>query len=346
MNKKLMFFTFLFLILALCSFSLELNNGRIKLVLHKNSGRFSIYYLSDPEKRKYTSFFLDQDVRTSLLSVVANNKIYRLGESGSFKEKIEETAEGARFVWESQQLEITEEFTFVTSSGANQADGVLISLSLKNITDSSINVGVRYLFDTYLGESHNHHFETNLHDNMKNETVIEKDSMITYWLSRNIKDENVGLQMVTSGGNSTKPDKIIFANWKRLNETTWTYLSSDSRDFSSRPYSINDSAVCHYYNPVSLGSGKQRKISLLLGNMKEEGFATDETLPFDDEIFTLEPDEELQNQIKSDINVLESLLLMINKKIKSGDAVTDKDIAIMEEILDEIKTRIKNYEDE
>ncbi|MBN2444628.1 MAG: hypothetical protein JXJ04_24945 [Spirochaetales bacterium] len=344
MQKKQLFLSVLFLLLAFTSFSLELNDGNIKLILHKNIGRFSVYYLTDPVKKKYTSFFLDQDVRTSVLSIVIDNKIYRLGESGSFKEKIEEKEHGARFTWESGQLEISQDFTFITSSGAKETDGILITLSIKNISEKSLKVGVRYLFDTYLGESHNHHFRTNNIDNVTNETVITKENMINYWISQNIKEENVGLQVAI--GNSTKPDKIIFANWKRLNETTWTYLSSESRDFSSRPYSINDSAVAHYYDPATIESGRTRKITLLLGNINEKGYENAEsTFEEDADIFS-GSGKELVDRIKSDIVVLDNLLLMINKKIESGNPVSDKDISIMEQIMEEIKVHMKNYENE
>lgn len=340
-GKSFVLAVLIFILCTVFCFSLELNNGRIKLVLHKNIGRFSLYYLSDQEEQRYTSFFLDQDVRTSVISIVIDNKIYRLGESGYFKETIEETSNGARFFWESRQLEITEDFAFLSSSGSGETDGVMITLSLKNILEKPLKVGVRYLFDTYLGESHNHHFKTNIQDNVTNETVIEKKNMISYWVSQDSNTEDVGLQVVTGSSQISKPDKIILANWKRLNETSWTYLSSGSRDFSARPYSINDSAVCHYYNPTSLAGGKTKKIMLMIMNVSKnaQDAITDSTFAAF-EAFDEVPGEDIQ----SDILVLENLLLMINTKINSGEIITDKDIIIMEKIIEEIKIRLEAYE--
>ena len=346
MKKRLILFV-LFLLLSFLCYSLEVINGNIRLVLHENLGRFSVYILEDPTKRKYTSFFLDQDVRTSVISVVVDNKIYRLGESGSFKETAEETSTGAKFTWESRQLEITEEFTFASSSGSGKTDSIFITLTLKNISGNPIKLGVRYLFDTYLGESHNHHFKTDVLDNMINETVIEKKSMVNYWISQNIKKEKTGLQVITGISGVTAPDRIIFANWKRLNESTWTYISSDTRDFSSRPYSINDSAVCHYYDPVVVESGNTRKIILMMGNMNEQGYQDSDAILEDTYTAIItSADGSLPDRIKSDITVLENLLVMINKKIEAGELITDKDISIMEQIIEEIKAHVENYQTE
>lgn len=347
MNKRVLFCIVFFFLSTLCCHGLEVFNGNIRLVLHENLGRFSVYYLDDPAKRKYTSFFLDQDVRTSVISVVVDNKIYRLGESASFKETIEDTLNGVQFVWESRQLKITEEFSFMSSSGSGTTDSVRITLTLKNVSGNPVKLGVRYLFDTYLGESHNHHFKTDILENMVNETVIHKESMIKYWISQNIKKENTGLQVITGVSSVTAPDKIVFANWKRLNDTTWTYLSSDTRDFSSRPYSINDSAACHYYDPISVESGKTRKIILIMGNVNEQGYKGSDSI-LEDAYTTLvtNSDGSLLESIKSDITVLENLLIMINKKIESGELITDSDISIIEQIIEEIKIHVENYQNE
>jgi hypothetical protein len=172
--KRFLFFVMFLLLCSLLVYSLDINNGRIRLVLHKNMGRFSLYYLSDPEKKKYTSFLLDQDVRTSTLSIVVNNKVYRLGDTGSFKEKIEETSKGARFIWNSKQLEIIEDFIFTTSSNISETDGVTVTLTIANVSNEELEVGARYLFDTYLGESKNYHFKTNNTEKIENETIIER----------------------------------------------------------------------------------------------------------------------------------------------------------------------------
>jgi hypothetical protein len=352
----------LIVLLVCCTFlcfSLDLHNGRIRLVLHKNMGRFSLYYLSNPEKKKYTSFLLDQDVRTTTLSIVVNNKVYRLGDTGSFKEKIEETSVGARFIWKSKQLEIIEDFVFTTSSNVSETDGITVTLTIANISDAELEVGVRYLFDTYLGESKNYHFKTNTIEKIENETMFEKKNMIQYWISPLPKsDPPVGFQVVTGGSGITQPDKIIFANWKRLNDTPWTYSESSSRNFNLRPYSINDSAVCHYYYPKKLSPGSRMRITILMLNYNESSTAyfaetqekdvkeiLEEASSTSSSPTTIEKTEDtitsssLSDQIIADIDTLEFLLKMIDERIKTKD-ISDKDLSTMEKILFEIKEHI------
>ncbi|MBN1696086.1 MAG: hypothetical protein JW881_01120 [Spirochaetales bacterium] len=368
--------SFFALILLLCTtlcFTLEINNGRIRLVLHKNLGRFSMYYLSNPEKKKYTSFLLDQDIRTSTLSVAVDNNVFRLGDTGSFKEKIEETSIGARFIWNSKQLEIIEDFVFTKTPSASETNGVIITLTIANISNKELTVGARYVFDTFLGESSNHHFRTDKHDNISNEIIVEKDRMIRYWVSPLPKsDPFVGLQVSTNGGGVTIPDKIIFANWKRLNDTPWTYDESAGRNFNLRPYSINDSAVCHYYYPKTLEAGSRMRIVIAMHNYDESSASvteepdeqevkdileevaatptpapagkgeTDATptpvMPVETADESSKP-ETVNDQIIADIHTLEYLLKMIDDRIKTKE-ITDKDLSTMEKILFEIKDHI------
>ena len=65
----------------------------------------------------YVPLLAAQDPRTTMLSIVVGNKIYRMGESSEFSEKAERVPGGARFVWKSSFLQVTETFTFIPSAG-------------------------------------------------------------------------------------------------------------------------------------------------------------------------------------------------------------------------------------
>ena len=58
----------------------------------------------------------------------------------------------------------------------------------------------------------------------------------------------------------TSPDKVIFSNWKRLDESGWTLNVKDGRNFNLLPYSINDSAVSHYYEPIRIPQGGKPQV--------------------------------------------------------------------------------------
>jgi hypothetical protein len=68
----------------------------MKLIIHENTGRFSLYYLEDVRKNLYTPLFLVQDPRTSVLSILVNNKVYRMGEAAEFVQTVEQTVQGGQ----------------------------------------------------------------------------------------------------------------------------------------------------------------------------------------------------------------------------------------------------------
>jgi hypothetical protein len=342
--KKIIILLILFFI-CFPVFSLELSEGLVKLVLHENIGRFSLYYLKDFQNNTYLPLFFDQDPRTSVLTVVLDNRIYRLGETSTFDEVLEETNNGARFVWTSTTLIITQDFSFISSNNTSLADGIKIKISIKNITNRTVEAGLRFLIDTYLGEDISRHFVTNNSTNIKFENTYLKTNMCDYIISPESDETNSnGLQLITSGSGATVPDSVIIANWSRLNDSSWYYETSSTRNFNLMPYSINDSAVALYYDPVSISPSGTKEITILLGNANPEGFnALNETST--KEIADLLNETRETNNItnvllaaQADLITLENLITQIDNKLKSGN-ITDSDLLIIEQIISELKKK-------
>lgn len=338
-------FFLLLIFISFPVFSLEISEGLVKLVLHENIGRFSLYYLTDFQNNTYLPLFFDKDPRTSVLTIVSDNRIYRLGESSSFDEVLEETNNGARFIWTSTNLIITEDFSFISSNNTTLADGIKIKLTIKNITNRSIEAGIRFLIDTYLGEDISNHFKTSNSSDIKFENTYLKNNMIDYVISPATEDTSPdGLQIISNGSGATVPDSLIIANWSRLNDSSWYYETSSARNFNLMPYSINDSAVALYYEPTSISPSESREIIILLGNANPNGFnAMSETST--KEIADLLNESRETNSItnellaaQADLITLENLIKQINNKLDSGN-VTDSDILIIEQIISELKKK-------
>ena len=87
-----------------------------------------------------------------------------------------------------------------------------------------------------------------------------------FWVSPLVGDpQDFGLMVMCSGAGITVPDKIVFANWKRLSDASWIYDASTSRNFSMLPYSVNDSAACEYFDPRPLPRGAESTITMAHG---------------------------------------------------------------------------------
>ncbi|MCD6122573.1 MAG: hypothetical protein J7K04_12115 [Spirochaetales bacterium] len=342
--------TVLFLIAGSFAFGLEVRDGRIKLVLHEGTGRFSLYYLSDFKEKKYIPFFADQDPRTSVISLLIDNKIYKLGEASSFQESSAKTNNGAQFVWKSPQFEISEIFTPVSSNEAPLANGVKIEIDIKNLSEQSFSVGLRFLLDTYLGEDSYIHFKTDRVNQIVKEQTITRANMVKYWVSpKQGNADQFGLECITTGKGITVPDSIVFANWKRLNDSSWSYKTSVSRNFSLLPYSINDSAVAQYYNPENLSKNMTRKIVIVLGKYDAKGYdisSNQNKTNLNSLLKKAVSGEGISDKYLSaqaDLSTVNKLLVQIDDALKSYETISNDKVEFIEEILNGLKEKSKKY---
>lgn len=248
MNRRIL------LILALLSahssvFALETQTGDFKLEIFESQGRFAVYALGggSPE-----ALFVAQDPATSYLSLLLDNRIYRLGDSFEFRQSAEVDNSGGRIVWTSPRMSIT------ASIDISHATYAAVDILLENTSETELDVGLRLLLDTYLGEDAVHFVLPT--GEVTNERDIEES---VAWVQSGSPDGN-SLYLLFSSFRATPPDRIILANWKRLDDTSWTYTVNTNRNFSVIPYSINDSAVAAYYDPTAIASGEARSIRLIL----------------------------------------------------------------------------------
>jgi hypothetical protein len=353
---------------AVVSGALEVQSGRVRLVLHEGSGRYSLYVLAPDESGKYIPLFVDRDPRTSWLAVVVGGRIFKLGEGGEFRETAERTPGGARFEWQSKTLRINQEFTFVTSIDAVSAGAVRIELTLTNLGAAPVSVGVRDCLDTYLGENQQAHFAMHPGGDVTAEATVTREKMIRSWVSAGKQAQGVALQRITSGAGITSPDRIVFANWKRLNEVSWTYDTSIGRSFNLLPYSINDSAVCQNYEPLTLPPGATRRIISILGNYSAAGYDNgvdsagppgalsipdkggEAVVPSGETQAgagsaqpTAESFNESINRLRSTVQGLNDLLLKIDRLLSSGQPLTKEEIQLIEQALSDIQSRSAPY---
>jgi hypothetical protein len=252
--------------------ALEVSNGQVKLTLHEGIGRFSVAGLARSSGGSYTPLLVAQDPRTSMVSLLVADRVIRLGESSDFRETAEKTTTGARFTWTSKQLVVTETFSFIGEPGADSASGVRVDLEVKNVSTRDVTVGVRYLFDTWLGEASAVHFRTDTVSGLTREMTVSGADRPAYWVSPLADDpDGFGFQCMLSGEGVTVPDRIVFANWKRLSDAPWSYTTSATRTFSQAPYSLNDSAVGQYYDAQPLARAATITVTLALGRASPSG---------------------------------------------------------------------------
>ncbi|MBP7264755.1 MAG: hypothetical protein KBB32_11295 [Spirochaetia bacterium] len=340
-------------LLLLCgsAFALDFQSGSIRLSVDEKTGRFSVYQLA--EDQRWAPLLYDQETRTSYASLSVDGKVYRLGESGDFRVSLlSKTADGCVIEHRSKELVVRQTFTLAKSG--DSAYGVAIAYELENVGGTARVVGLRVLLDTWLGEKSGPHF-TNKNGPVANETLLEADSGLEYVKSAS---GPTSLSILLSAPASV-PDTTLLANWKRLNDASWSFDSYATRNFTLLPYSINDSAVALYYNPETLAPKAKRNISLFLSTADPEaaailagaadgattdaaaGSATEPTTQATDTA-TAAPSE-LSSSVMTELLSARALLARINEAIAAGGTLSDEELAAIRELLARLEERAAGY---
>jgi len=344
-------FSILFCVMGVVPLSaLDTADGRIRLTLHEGMGRFSISCQTRGSTGTFVPFLAAQDPRTTTLSIVVGNHVYRMGESSDFSESAEKTSAGARFVWKSSFLQVTETFTFVSSATSSLTNGVRIDLTLKNLSEQELSVGIRYLFDTYLGESSFVHFKTDSLSQLTHELTLTAADKPQYWESPLAGDsDDFGFEVMASGQGITTPDRIVFANWKRLSDSSWSYDTSAVRNFSQLPYSVNDSAVSQYYDPRAIPRAGESTITLVMGLYTKEGFSgasattQDFSTAVQQSLQVAKSAPDLGGAARADLTTVNQLLAKIDALVAAGGTISPDDLTLLQNALKDLDSRATQY---
>ncbi|MFO7849382.1 MAG: hypothetical protein R6V67_05425 [Spirochaetia bacterium] len=344
--------------------ALTLEEWRLRLELHEKSGRFSLFYLSDTEKDGYTPLFFERDPRTSSIGFLIDERVVIPGPSSGFDQSLERTTDGARFTWTSSELRITEDFRFIKSRQSGPADGVEIEVIVENKKGSALEAGLHFLLDTNLAEDGSTHFTISAGKNITGETEFTSPAaMPEYWLSPGDLEDSEGLQVMLKGPGITTPDRVVFANWKRLSDDLWDMETGSGRSFNLPPYSINDSAAAHFYDAARLSPGSSKKVSMALGAASgasfsiskdpSEAVSEDQKTGSDREEDTSlrsirktvsDAAEEKENPIEEDLMVINDILSNIDSLLSSPEEMSEEKIDLLEEALSTLEER-KNTHD-
>jgi len=251
--RPVFFFLFLFLVLRLGAN--ETKDGYIRMLINEKTGRFSLSFLTDPEKSTYSDLIY-RDGKTSFFDISIDGIPYRLGESRFFTTLTDRENDEPVVKYSSEYITVKTSFTPVKTVSSPNANGIRITIQIINTGEEEPEVGLRLIIDTALGEGRkNIPFIT---DNLsiKKEKIIESSSDEKYWISRGKDTSLMGSIADPLDDNAVKPDFLHFANWKKLSDVPWKAPYHEGRSFNKLPYSVGDSAVAYYWNPVVLEMGK------------------------------------------------------------------------------------------
>ena len=323
------------LLVSFSAIAAEYNDGAIRLVLDEGTGRFSIYSLRhEGSRRRPLALFVDQDPRTSFLSVMINDRSYKMGDSSAFRVRLGGSERNPSLIFESSFMLVIQEFSFVRSPDSTETNGVSVKLTLENRGDRQVSAGARFLLDTNLGEG-SFPFATNLRT-ISGEAVLTAAEGDNWWIDRNDK---VSLTGSLFTGSPEDPDNVHFANWKKLSEVSWKAPYQPGRNFNFPPFSVGDAAVCYYYEPRPLSRGEKRSLGFTLLLNSEKGFGSAQVFSAGEVIRNLTAtDVDRLGTREQDLAAIRELMMRIDSLIASGTA-TAEELAAIELALNSLRAK-------
>ena len=313
-------------IVAVSATALTISNDNLELRLFEKSGRFSLYAIQSGGSKK--PLLVEGDPRTTVLAVVAGNRVYRMGDSFEFRQALSGEGNSASFTWQSPSLTVIQSFTL-------QGASLAIDIKMENTSEQDLRIGVRYLFDTHLGEKGEHFIVDTL-------PVRNEADYLSNIPSAIVSSDGNDTQLVisTAGSGVTRPDRIVLANWKRLSDAPWSFEVNQRRDFNNLPYSINDSAVALYYEPQVVPRNDARSVSI---RMKYED--PSQVVPLSGEGGpAVRPSEEtikLREDLTAEMIKIDSLIIQIDALLNAGTTPTQATIDGITNSLNDLENRKK-----
>ena len=242
----------------------KVTDGFIRLVLNEKQGSFSLSYVPNAYASLYEALFVSRNPRSSYLTLSLNGRIHRLGVSNIFSSKIERLDGDPALVFESPALKVIQSFSPIKTGNSKNANGMKITINISNISEHDVLAGIKFLIDTELGERKGMAPFITENKSITSEALIDSSSGERYWMS---KGEIVSLMGSITNPldlDAKVPDFIHFANWKRLDDVPWKLQYIEGRSFNYFPYSINDSAVCYFFEPAEIHAGNSVSYTVLL----------------------------------------------------------------------------------
>lgn len=338
--KRLIIFVLLACSVVSMLSALEIKEGRMRIVVDERNGRMAFYYLADMTRNQYVPLLYDQESRTSYPTLVIDQRGYKLGESGDFRITVSRQPSGAQIEYRSAFCVVRQRISFVSSSSSSLADGVSIQFDIENVSERDYSVGLRYLLDTWLGERSGRHFTSPVAGTMQGESLLSGDFKEGWVLSTG----DTGTLAVLLDSPSTRPDRVLFANWKRINDAPWIFETNTTRGFTLLPYSINDSALALYYDSLPLRRGATRSITVVLGNESVSALArrVAETGSSATTVFTT-LSESAPLDLRADLITVRDYIRAINFLIESGEKPDQKELDSLAAMLERLEARKSSY---
>ena len=153
-------------------------------------------------------------------------------------------------------VSVTQELSIVRGSSSRMLDTAGITYRINNEGKTAHQVGLRILLDTESGPNDGAPARVGA-EVINTATLLPGDQLPNYWQAFDNLDNPTVISQGTYYGSddTTRPDKVIFADWGTLADDTWEPPLDPKQGFIRKGEDEPDSATALFWNPVKCRSG-------------------------------------------------------------------------------------------
>jgi len=232
-------------------FPLELSNKFILFRLNETDCSFQMYTTGGdpviPEDDNIMMLY-DGEVPTSFALIRINERTFRYGSSdGVFIQRPHITNAKIFSVWVIEKTVVTQTIEIINGITTGSPDTIFISYTAASgepYTPDEKKISIMIMFDTMLGGNDGAPFNIPDFGPLTNERHFSGNAVPPFWYAY----DNVSKPRITAIGSlfqniKNKPDRVIFANLKRLLENSWSYEPPEVKKNSFASLGRADTAV-------------------------------------------------------------------------------------------------------
>lgn len=172
---------------------------------------------------------------------------------------------------------VTQTLKVVTNPNSSTPNVIRISYSCVNNTSESKTIGVRIMLDTMLGSNDGAPFKVN-GSAVQSEIEFSGNSIPRYYQAfDNLNDPNLVATGYTYYTNDEKPDKVQFAEWPEIENSSWNYQVTTGNILTG------DSAFASYFNEKTVIPGETRTAVTYYGAYNTTGSGKFDVFDFDED---------------------------------------------------------------
>ena len=246
--RRLQFISFVLILFTVMAFApattLDKRLGDFVLQVSDDVGAFNA-----PEKSSSsTNFFVSHnDYATTYFSVLVDDTAYQLRRGSISSIQLVDQNDGAGLVFKIRdKLNVAVNLTPVADVTSSRA--VKVEVVLENISSTTLNVALKGIFDTILGENSGVHFVTARYPYVSTEASFSDMEQLQWVRSSN---GNESIQFLFEGNGISSPKMVVLANKDVVTSDSWMPIIKTGRTFNS-VFSYNNSAICALWDKMSL----------------------------------------------------------------------------------------------